>query len=170
MNTSFGSVVPSTNFNFFKGHGNNDNTSANSTVNNSNFFLNSNETKPSKNVFMVHSTSQKKSQQPLQNLSHSPSYTENKPDKKKKYMINDAKTIQLVGPLISSPDNLGFQKRSHKARELPRFLINQEPQLEKRAFVQDPWDKANQEKMISLEESIDDLNELYETLKKNEKY
>ncbi|CAI4343147.1 CPI_1c_G0010190.mRNA.1.CDS.1 [Saccharomyces cerevisiae] len=166
MNTSFGSVVPSTNFNFFKGHGNNDNTSANSTVNNSNFFLNSNETKPSKNVFMVHSTSQKKSQQPLQNLSHSPSYTENKPDKKKKYMINDAKTIQLVGPLISSPDNLGFQKRSHKARELPRFLINQEPQLEKRAFVQDPWDKANQEKMISLEESIDDLNELYETLKK----
>lgn len=115
---------------------------------------------------MVHSAPQAKSEQPSQDLSHSPSHTENKPDQKKKYMISDDKTIQLVGPLVSSPDNLGFQRRSHKPRELPRFLINQEPQLKKRTFVQDPWDKANQEKMISLEESIDDLNELYETLKK----
>ena len=94
------------------------------------------------------------------------SHTGTKADQKKKYMVADEKTIQIVGPLVASPDILGFQKRSHKPRELPRFLINQDPQLEKREFVQDSWDKINQQKMLSLEESIDDLNELYETLKK----
>lgn len=115
---------------------------------------------------MLNSAPQVKLQQPLQDFPRSASHARKKPDQKKSYMINDEKTIQLIGPLIQSPDGFGFQKRPHKPRELPRFLINQEPQLEQRKFVQDPWDKANQKKLLSLEESIDDPNELYETLKK----
>ncbi|QID83493.1 actin cytoskeleton and mitosis protein [Saccharomyces pastorianus] len=176
MNTEFGSIVPSANFGFFNGPTNKDTTNVNANANananasNNNFFLNgnsnSNGTDSSKNAFMISSVaSWPKSQQQLQDHLPSPSHTGKAPDQKKKYMINDQNTIQLIGPLIASPESVGFQKKPHKPRELPRFLINQEPQLEQRKFVQDSWDEANQQKMLTLEESIDDLNELYETLK-----
>ncbi|CCF56880.1 hypothetical protein KAFR_0B05840 [Kazachstania africana CBS 2517] len=71
-----------------------------------------------------------------------------------------------LGSLITNPEALGFQKLQHRRREPPRFLIGQQPQLKQRPFVQDPWDKANQAKMLQLENSISDMNELYETLKK----
>lgn len=71
-----------------------------------------------------------------------------------------------IGPLVAHPESLGFEPLKHKHRELPRFLIGQHPQLNRREFKQDSWDKANQQKMLQLEGSIDDVTELYETLKK----
>lgn len=73
---------------------------------------------------------------------------------------------KVVGPLVPNPEILGFSHIEHKRRETPRFLIGQHPQLEQRTFVQDSWDKANQQKMEQLEESIEDITELYETLRK----
>ncbi|CCH58203.1 hypothetical protein TBLA_0A04070 [Henningerozyma blattae CBS 6284] len=72
----------------------------------------------------------------------------------------------IIGPLLNNPQSMGFSQFKHEKRVLPRFLIGQRPQLVQRPLVQDPWDKANQLKMNQLESSINDLNELYETLKK----
>ena len=71
-----------------------------------------------------------------------------------------------VGPLISNPESFGFKQLPHKRRQIPKFLCTQQPQLTKRKYVQDHWDKLNQRKMINLENSIEDTTELYETLKK----
>lgn len=71
-----------------------------------------------------------------------------------------------IGSLISNPESLGFKRLTHKRRQIPKFLCTQQPQLTKRKFVQDHWDKLNQRKMINLENTIEDTTELYETLKK----
>lgn len=73
-----------------------------------------------------------------------------------------------IGPLVQkvNPEQLGFQHYSHPPRDLPRYLIQQIPQLKPKQFIQDPWDKSNQEKMLLLEGSVSDVDELYETLKK----
>lgn len=80
--------------------------------------------------------------------------------------ISGDETHSTAGPLVANPERLGFSHLKHKRRELPRFLIGQHPQLKQRKFVQDSWDKANQQKMLQLEDSIDDITELYETLRK----
>lgn len=74
-----------------------------------------------------------------------------------------------IGYIFSSnsiPESLGFRRREHKRREIPKFLYHQGPQLSQIEFEQDPWDKSNQEKMLSLENSVVDTVELWETLKK----
>lgn len=71
-----------------------------------------------------------------------------------------------IGSLLPDPQLFGFRNVPHKSREMPRFLVGQQPQLKSRKFIQDSWDKANQQKMLQLESSIDDITELYETLKK----
>ncbi|CAG58655.1 uncharacterized protein GVI51_E00891 [Nakaseomyces glabratus] len=73
---------------------------------------------------------------------------------------------QFLGPLVDSPEKFGFQRRSHGPRQMPKFLIAQQPQLRTKPFKQDSWDKSNQQKMLQLEESIDDLTDLYERLRK----
>ncbi|CCE62228.1 hypothetical protein TPHA_0C00720 [Tetrapisispora phaffii CBS 4417] len=93
--------------------------------------------------------------------------TQKKNGPKKLMMVqNDAVKDKVIGSIMSNPSNFGFQKRNYKRRELPRFLLGQNPQLKPRPFKQDPWDKLNQDKMTELENSIEDLTELYETLKK----
>ena len=71
-----------------------------------------------------------------------------------------------IGPLISNPESFGFKQFTHRRRHIPKFLCTQQPQLTKRKFVQDHWDKLNQRKMLNLENTIEDTTELYETLKK----
>ncbi|SCV04575.1 LAMI_0H17238g1_1 [Lachancea mirantina] len=72
-----------------------------------------------------------------------------------------------VGALVSqSPEHLGFEPLQHQSRPLPSFLIQQIPQLTPRPFVQDPWDRNNQEKMLGLEQTVTDVTELWETFKK----
>lgn len=78
----------------------------------------------------------------------------------------DAADNSKIGSLLTNPQEAGFRKVSHKPRQLPRFLINQQPQLKPKKFIQDPWDAANQQKMLQLESSIEDFSEMYETLKK----
>ncbi|QLL31949.1 hypothetical protein HG536_0C01160 [Torulaspora globosa] len=71
-----------------------------------------------------------------------------------------------VGPLARDPQNMGFERIHHAPREIPKFLIGQQPQLKQKEFVQDPWDRANQQKMLELEASIEDVDQLYNALKK----
>lgn len=71
-----------------------------------------------------------------------------------------------MGPLVSVPESLGFVKLTHGKRAKPRFLVGQQPQLKSKPFKQDAWDKSNQQKMVQMEENIDDLTELYERLRK----
>lgn len=78
----------------------------------------------------------------------------------------NTKYADQVGPLLQDPGSMGFQRLNHKPRDLPRFLIIPQPQLTMKHFKQDHWDKLNQQKMLRLEETIDDMQELYETLKK----
>ncbi|AAS54318.1 AGL173Wp [Eremothecium gossypii ATCC 10895] len=65
-----------------------------------------------------------------------------------------------------SPETMGFQRFAHKKRETPRYMLQQTPLLWPQQFAQDPWDASNQKKMLSLEGSIADVTELWETLKK----
>ncbi|CCD26980.1 Sac3p NDAI_0J00880 [Naumovozyma dairenensis CBS 421] len=176
--SSFGSGAPSSNFNFFVNPNNNevnnyknlaakpDPTITNKKQNRSNF--KSNGTKPTfkksfkqKNAPIITN----KSLNDNNNNNNPPTVTH------KKFLMNQSSKEQdfIVGSLLPNPETFGF-KRSHqqkrKPRELPRFLITQQPDLKPRPFIQDPWDRENQKKMSQLEESIDDVTELYETLKK----
>lgn len=83
-----------------------------------------------------------------------------------KKSIKNALTTHDVGPLVMNPENLGFEKIEHAPRDVPKFLIGQQPQLKQKKFIQHPWDQANQQKMLQLEESIEDVDELYDALKK----
>ncbi|QLQ82357.1 hypothetical protein HG537_0H01180 [Torulaspora globosa] len=85
---------------------------------------------------------------------------------KKKDLVNDFCDKQDVGPLVRDPEKMGFERVKHGPREMPKFLISQQPQLERKQFVQDPWDRANQEKMLELEANIEDVDELYNALRK----
>ncbi|AET39299.1 Sac3p Ecym_4232 [Eremothecium cymbalariae DBVPG len=74
-----------------------------------------------------------------------------------------------IGPLLNGadPGSMGFQSNTrHKNRELPRYLLHQAPILHSKSFTPDAWDVANQKKMLSLENAISDVSELWETLKK----
>ena len=68
--------------------------------------------------------------------------------------------------MVQNPENLGFRRIGHaRRRGKPKFLLSQQPHLKPRPFVQDHWDKINQQRMLRLEDTIEDLNELYEKLK-----
>lgn len=79
---------------------------------------------------------------------------------------NDVRGSLEIGPLAKDPQSMGFERVHHAPREMPKFLIGQQPQLKQKEFVQDPWDRANQQKMLELEESIEDVDELYNALRK----
>lgn len=122
-----------------------------------NIFLsdNNNKNKFKKNVKKTFPFNNKKQQS-------NSSSSSNKKFSKISNDINDK-----IGPLIENPNSLGFNNSiKHKRRSLPQFLISQKPQLKQKKFKQDPWDKANQSKMQQLDNSIDDITDLYETLKK----
>ena len=74
----------------------------------------------------------------------------------------------FIGSLFTSdPSSYGFYPSSYSVdRELPRYLIRQAPILKPVPYLQDEWDKDNQEKMQQLEDSISDVTTLWETFKK----
>ncbi|GAV50369.1 hypothetical protein ZYGR_0U02250 [Zygosaccharomyces rouxii] len=92
----------------------------------------------------------------------------NREDGNRKPMLGRINAVDnsKIGSLLGNPQEAGFRKVSHRPRQVPRFLINQQPHLKPKKFVQDPWDAANQQKMLQLESSIEDFSEMYETLKK----
>lgn len=73
---------------------------------------------------------------------------------------------KISDAMLPDPSAFGFERLPHAPRPKPRFLLNQQPQIRPRKFVQDSWDSQNQSKMLELESSIDDLGDLYETLRK----
>ncbi|CUS24087.1 LAQU0S13e02982g1_1 [Lachancea quebecensis] len=75
--------------------------------------------------------------------------------------------VSAVGPYSQiPPEQLGFQRIAHKPRNAPRYLIQQRPRLKPGVFTPDPWDVANQQKMLTIENEISDPTQLWETLKK----
>ncbi|KAM3160918.1 Nuclear mRNA export factor [Lachancea thermotolerans] len=75
--------------------------------------------------------------------------------------------VNAAGPYSQvPPEQLGFQRIAHKPRSAPRYLIQQRPRLKPGAFTPDPWDVANQQKMLAIENEISDPTQLWETLKK----
>ncbi|CAB4255672.1 similar to Saccharomyces cerevisiae YDR159W SAC3 Nuclear pore-associated protein [Maudiozyma barnettii] len=163
MGSSFGSVVPSSSFNFGATSGQNpfhnkSNTNSNRNTNNSassgkgnfsnqNFFQKDKQKKNKKNL------SPKKSNE-TNSVPH------------KRFMMSHDRGVLQVGSLLRDPTAMGFAQRTHSLREVPKFLISQQPQLKPKKFKQDHWDRINQTKMLNLEESIQDMTELYEKLKK----
>lgn len=139
-----------------KNNSNNNNLNTNSNINhfNQNNHDNSNKFNKRKNNRLNDKIKQNK-----QNKNSN----SNSPNNKK---IFNGKDVNQIGPILQNPESMGFQKVNHKPRELPRFLITPQPQLTTKHFKQDYWDRLNQQKMLRLEESIDDMQELYETLKK----
>lgn len=153
MSTSFGSVPPSSNFGFYGSANqnpfqNNDNNSNNSITQKSN-----NNTFSNINVFQ--NAKNQKEKKPKKNV-----------QKHKKFIMSHNRNTVQLGQLLDDPAQFGFKQLNHKPREIPRFLISQQPQLKPKKFIQDHWDKINQSKMLDLENSIDDMTELYERLKK----
>ncbi|SMN21077.1 similar to Saccharomyces cerevisiae YDR159W SAC3 Nuclear pore-associated protein [Maudiozyma saulgeensis] len=154
MSSSFGSVIPSSSFNFGSTSKQNPFHNKGSTQsNNKGNFSN-------QNVFQKDKQKRnKKKLSPKKN-------TETNPITHKKFMMVHNRNVLQVGPLLKDPTTMGFTQRTHNPREVPRFLISQQPQLKPKKFKQDHWDRINQTKMLNLEESIQDMTELYEKLKK----
>ncbi|QLG74485.1 hypothetical protein HG535_0G03680 [Zygotorulaspora mrakii] len=168
MNISFGTTIPSSPFNFFGG--NNDHGGFSS--------INSGTTDVSskaKRTGLPHfgnrdSASQKQSKKKPSNkpITHEPERTiKHKPMSNKYMKLRIPQSSDAdIGALISEPERLGFSHVEHKLRPMPRFLIGQQAQLKQKKFQPDSWDRANQDKMLKLENSIEDVTDLYETLKK----
>lgn len=164
MTTSFGNIAPSNGFNIFLSSNNIAGENGNKHPNNSSGNA-SQRNKPNKNNNRFKQNTNRDSNNT--NLAPKPDSATDKPVQKKLMMRRSSpQQDKAVGSIVSNPNQLGFQKIAHKLRETPRFLVGQQPQLKQREFVQDSWDNANQNKMSQLENSIDDLTELYETLKK----
>lgn len=167
MSISFGASTPSSGFKFFNGqkpphhsNGNNGNNNNNNVVSKigdkkSGGFRNS-QRPPKRFPSTARSKHSDKGKQA------------NRDDDNRKPKLSRINSIDNVkiGSLLANPQEAGFRKVRHKPRQVPRFLINQQPQLKPKKFVQDPWDAANQQKMLQLESSIEDFSEMYETLKK----
>ncbi|KAL6945255.1 hypothetical protein ACO0QE_002704 [Hanseniaspora vineae] len=72
-----------------------------------------------------------------------------------------------LGSLLMDPDQNGFFKRSINQRELPKFMVREKAQLVPTEFKQDQWDKANQLKMLKMEQtSSGDTQDLYDMFRK----
>lgn len=78
--------------------------------------------------------------------------------------------IQLIGPLIENPANLGFRKRDQMKPQAisSHFKMTQLHSLKPFVFRQDEWDRKNQEKMLELEthNAGNDFQSLYEELQR----
>ncbi|KAG0664192.1 hypothetical protein C6P45_000677 [Maudiozyma exigua] len=163
MSSSFGSMAPSSSFNFGAPqgrnpfHNNNTRGNANNLVSN---FSNQNVFQKDKNK------KQTRQSKPSPKKKISPTNPNIAPTTHKRFMMAHNQQVSNVGSLISDPTQLGFIQQKHKPREVPRFLISQQPQLKPKPFEQDHWDRINQTKMVNLENSIQDMTELYEKLKK----
>ncbi|KAH3901995.1 Sac3p SCDLUD_001783 [Saccharomycodes ludwigii] len=109
----------------------------------------------------------------------SSSLTKKKKKKKIYFKCLSPDKEKQLGPLTQNIDplDLGFRKNSSKGnnnvtgtqilREAPKFMLRQQPHYESKPFIQDSWDKLNQEKMIELEtKNISDINYLYDIFKK----
>ena len=158
-------MAPSSSFNFGASQGQNPFHNNNNTRNNED---NSGSNFSNQNVFQR----DKRKKQPRQNK---PSPKKNPSPVKtntaastthKRFMMSHNQQVSNVGSLIPDPTQIGFIQQKHKPREVPRFLISQQPQLKPKPFEQDHWDRINQTKMVNLENSIQDMTELYEKLKK----
>ncbi|GAV55276.1 hypothetical protein ZYGR_0AS06000 [Zygosaccharomyces rouxii] len=169
MSIPFGASTPASGFNFFNGQKPSHHSGASNTHNNN----------KSNGVFKIgdkkssggfrNSQRPPKKYLPTSRTKHSDkgrqASRENGNRKPKLSHIN-AVDNSKIGSLLTNPQEVGFRKVPHKPRQLPRFLINQQPHLKPKKFIQDPWDAANQQKMLQLESSIEDFSEMYETLKK----
>ncbi|SCW04172.1 LAFE_0H07668g1_1 [Lachancea fermentati] len=160
MSSAFGTVVPSSGFSFFS-NGNNSGTQHNVTSKNASGKDRPKRQQDSRKKFVDSRTSTK----------DQPKNQRRAPKKKGKRLLRetkDDKRIFAAGPLLNSfsPEQLGFQRLSHKPREMPKYLIQQTPQLKRKMFKQDPWDLENQKKMTQLENTISDVTTLWETLRK----
>lgn len=67
------------------------------------------------------------------------------------HFTNKEKT--LTGKLVANPELLGFKPKTYTRREVPKFLQVQSRAVNPIAFKQDDWDKANQQKMLQMEQS-----------------
>ena len=169
MSSSFGSMAPSSSFNFGTSqgqnpfHNNNTNNSNNTRINEdksgSNF--------SNQNVFQKDKKKkQARQNKPSAKKKSSPVKSNAAPTTHRRFMMSHNQQVSNVGSLIPDPTQIGFIQQKHKPREVPRFLISQQPQLKPKPFEQDHWDRINQTKMVNLENSIQDMTELYEKLKK----
>lgn len=73
--------------------------------------------------------------------------------------------VKMIGPLFASPEELGFQRKKGKThRGTPRYLIALSRLLVTPPFVQNEWDKNNQNTMMKMEEQNQsgDYQGLYE--------
>lgn len=155
--TTFGTTIPSSNFRM-------QGTSNNFLLSNNNNNNNSTTNPLIQNPFRSNLST-------VTTIGNSPQLTTNLTSaadntmlKHRNFIMNQDNPKESL--LLPNPQSFGFKQLKHTPREMPRFLISQQPQLEQKPYKQDPWDKANQAKMSNLENSIDDLTELYETLKK----
>lgn len=75
---------------------------------------------------------------------------------------------QITGPICSNPESLGFRRiNQQSARPIPKYMLHQPRLLVTPTFHQDPWDKQNQDKMLSMEQSNSgDYQGLYEEFQK----
>lgn len=76
--------------------------------------------------------------------------------------------IQATGELFPNPQQLGFRSKNVPPRPYPKYLISQPRLLYTPPFVQNTWDKQNQEKMLAIESASTglDFQGLYEEFQK----
>lgn len=78
--------------------------------------------------------------------------------------------ISQTGTLFESPEALGFlRNRSHRSkRHVPRYMLTQPRLLTTPEFTRDPWDIANQDKMLQMEAENNgsDYQGIYEAFQK----
>lgn len=72
--------------------------------------------------------------------------------------------ILKTGPLFPNPEALGFAKKDIPPRPVPKYLISQPRLLTTPVFIQNDWDKQNQQKMLEQESASlgSDTQGLYE--------
>ena len=61
--------------------------------------------------------------------------------------------ITITGPLIQNPEQLGFRRKPTSKREVPKYLQVQARAINPIQFKQHDWDKANQHKMLQMEQA-----------------
>ena len=153
-----------TNNNYTSGGKSNTNTTTTTTTTTNN--NNNNKTNKNNNKVNSFNTNETK-----------PKIINEQKNKKKKNIIHNDNKLTLnplphekensLGPLLPNPDQNGFFKHDINQRELPKFMIRERAQLLPTEFKQDQWDKANQLKMLQMEEtSSGDTQELYDMFRK----
>ncbi|SJM87896.1 related to Nuclear mRNA export protein SAC3 [Zygosaccharomyces bailii] len=162
MNIPFGATASASGFNFFDGQ----KTVHHSSGNKSNEFTKIGDKKTAGDSGQLNRSGKHQEKHTFRHSDRGRNAGKDTGLRKSKLAHISASENSRIGSLVASPQQFGFHKMSHKSRPVPRFLINQQPQLKRKEFVQDPWDAANQQKMLQLEANIDDFSELYETLRK----